>query len=266
MEPGFHGNNPPLRGLCDEEVDILGHLLLENHTFEDELFPAPLAMYDNASVIRSEPPSPELLPNSLSSSFMDLMAPLQAAEFSFRDAYNGTYGPASSYQSDVYMNNEETHELDHFSLDPPRPWSRLPARKPVHRRHGYSGRTCAVPDCGKSSQGRGLCIRHGGGKRCSVEGCIRGAQATGRCKAHGGGVRCKVDGCVKSSQGSGLCRTHGGGKICLFPGCKKGTQRGGKCSTHGGSRICMADGCTKVDRGGGLCGIHKKTMNSSNAQ
>ncbi|KAF1335820.1 hypothetical protein FI667_g940, partial [Globisporangium splendens] len=269
MEPNSSVSNPPLRGLCDEEVGILGHLLLENHTFEDELFPVPLAMHDNDLAISSESPSPELLPNSLSSSFMDLMAPLQAAEFSFRDAYNGIYGPASSYQSDVYMNNEGTHELDYRALDPPHMWSCLPACKPVRRRNagnGYGGRTCAVPDCGKSSQGRGLCIRHGGGKRCSVEGCARGAQATGRCKAHGGGVRCKVDGCMKSSQGSGLCRTHGGGKICLFPGCKKGTQRGGKCSTHGGSRICMVDGCTKVDRGGGLCGIHKKTMDSSIAE
>lgn len=120
------------------------------------------------------------------------------------------------------------------------------------------GHCCVAPGCVKTSQSRGLCIRHGGGKRCSVEGCSRGAQATGRCKSHGGGVRCKVPGCGKGSQGSGLCRSHGGGKICEFPGCKKGTQRAGKCSTHGGARICVVPGCTKVDRGGGLCGRHKQ--------
>lgn len=126
------------------------------------------------------------------------------------------------------------------------------------QRGASRGRCCMAPGCLKTSQSRGLCIRHGGGKRCSVEGCSRGAQATGRCKSHGGGVRCKVPGCGKGSQGSGLCRSHGGGKICEFPGCKKGTQRAGKCSTHGGARICVVAGCTKVDRGGGLCGRHKQ--------
>lgn len=238
------------RGFCDEEVGILGHLLLEEErALDDELFLLPEPCPSSSSLLE---PSPSAVspPHSFSSSYMDLMVPLEAAEFSFPEAYSGAGIPANN-------------DFGERHLDPVyRARSRGAIRK-APRTGGSgpgSGRICAAPDCVKSSQSRGLCIRHGGGKRCAVEGCTRGAQATGRCKSHGGGVRCKVDGCEKSSQGSGLCRTHGGGKICLFPGCKKGTQRGGKCSTHGGARICIVDGCKKVDRGGGMCGIHKKTM------
>lgn len=118
---------------------------------------------------------------------------------------------------------------------------------------------CPFPGCVRLNQGRGGCLRHGGGRRCSVDGCPNASQATGKCKRHGGGSRCSVQDCNRSSQSSGLCRTHGGGKLCVHPGCKKGIQRNGKCSTHGGCRKCSVNGCSRVDRGGGLCGKHQKT-------
>ncbi|GAB9467293.1 hypothetical protein Gpo141_00004645 [Globisporangium polare] len=246
------------RGFCDEEVDILSYLLLDEPALgAEEFFP----MFPSTSLF----PEPQY--RGAASLFSvqelfgpDLLAPLDAAEFSFMNVHaqaQTTTTQHDSNSSQVYTSGRaqrsstSTTSRDRLS-DAARKKAQDEAAVNSH------SRICSISGCIKSSQSRGRCIRHGGGKRCSVPECTRGAQATGRCKAHGGGVRCSVNGCEKSSQGSGLCRTHGGGKICVFPGCKKGTQRGGKCSTHGGARICSVDGCEKVDRGGGLCGAHKK--------
>lgn len=242
------------RGFCDEEVDILSYLLLDEPALgAEEFFPTfPLTSFFPGPQQRS---GVSLF--SVQELFgPDLLAPLDAAEFSFVSVHAQAQTTAAQDDSShVYTNSriqrQSTKARGRLS-DAARKKAQDEAAANNH------GRICSVAGCMKSSQSRGRCIRHGGGKRCSVPECTRGAQATGRCKAHGGGVRCSVSGCEKSSQGSGLCRTHGGGKICVFPGCKKGTQRGGKCSTHGGARICAVDGCGKVDRGGGLCGAHKK--------
>lgn len=249
-------------GFCEEEVGFLRLLLLdtpEDNSGDGEYFPSfppDASLYPKPTVVHDDDAS---LATAQELFRGHMLSPLDAADVALWSVHERRTSAAKTDHSDVSaMGTTEMVYPDHKRC-------RVSSSRAVaHQRSERSSksaskpRVCSVPDCQKSSQSRGRCIRHGGGKRCSVENCTRGAQVTGRCKAHGGGIRCSVDGCSKSSQGSGLCRTHGGGKICIFPGCKKGTQRRGRCSAHGGARRCTVAGCGKIDRGGGFCESHKK--------
>ncbi|KAH9116155.1 hypothetical protein LEN26_003813, partial [Aphanomyces euteiches] len=45
-------------------------------------------------------------------------------------------------------------------------------------------RVCRVPDCEKSGQSHGYCIKHGGVQRCKVAGCTTFARTRGVCFRH----------------------------------------------------------------------------------